>query len=83
MARVCLQRAVQQGLPLLYVMCKDWCEFVIVDAPVEHPAYNYGCVDPVGGTVLGNYGSVSRDTDLPPGDDGFVMEAFEGPPRKD
>ncbi|KAI7783967.1 hypothetical protein LA080_010992 [Diaporthe eres] len=41
-----------------------------------------GCVDPTGGTVQGSYGSVSRDTDLAPVDDGFVMEGFEGPPRK-
>lgn len=45
-----------------------------------------GCVDPYGAYMQGNYGSVARDTDSTGrrlSDDGLVMEAFDGPPRKD
>ncbi|KAG6358173.1 hypothetical protein INS49_014057 [Diaporthe citri] len=65
--------------------CKDHCKCVVVDKPVEHASWNYGCVDPYGAYMQGSYGSVARDIDLtgpPLSDDGLAMEAFDGPPRK-
>lgn len=43
-------------------------------------------MDPYGGLVQGQYGNVARDAELAEpqnGDDGLVMEAFDGPPRKE
>lgn len=42
-----------------------------------------GCPNPYGGYMQGSYGSVARNTAGPESDDGLVMEAFDGPPRKE